>query len=262
MTKPLHAGAAASNGVLAVRLAAGGFTADPDQLDAPMGFRALHADPAATGLTYTRGTGRRRTARPQRKLYPCCYYVHSAAEAAIGLAGELDPADVEGVRVVVQPGGLAPLIHHRPFDGTRAKFSMEYVVAACLADRGLTFASFSQERVDRPDVQALLRRVETAEADVPPGGSADGPAGPFALVTVRVRDGHEVSARVGHPAAHATRPVTEEQLRAKFDDCVRDADPRDAARAYDTLRHLRARASVREAVADVTRLVSATAAPR
>lgn len=251
MTKPLHAGAAASNGLLAVRLAAGGFTADPDQLDGPMGFRALHADPAAAPAAHTPTADGAQPPGLNVKLYPCCYYVHSAAEATIGIAAGLDPADVEGVRVVVQRGGLAPLIHHRPSDGTQAKFSMEYVAAACLTDRALTFASFSDEQVARPDVQALLRRVEVAEADTAPVGPA-GP-GPFAVVTARLRDGREVSARVDLPAAHATRPVTEAQLRAKFEDCVRGTagDPDAAARTYATLRRLRDRPSVREVVADV-----------
>lgn len=252
MTKPLHAGAAASNGLLAARLGAGGFTAAPDQLDGPMGFRALHAVPGAVAAGYTPTPRGAEPAGLNVKLYPCCYYVHSAAEAAIGLASELDPADVEGVRVVVQPGGLAPLIHHRPVDGTQAKFSMEYVVAACLTDGALTFASFSAQNVARQDVRGLLQRVEVAEAGSAPVGPAG--EGPFAVVAVRLRDGRETSARVDQPAAHASRPATEDQLRAKFEDCVRDADPDAAARVRATLRNLRDRPSVREVVAEVIAL--------
>src|SRR5262249_14222668 len=40
MTKPLHVGRAAENGVTAALLAARGFTADPDALDGPWGFFA------------------------------------------------------------------------------------------------------------------------------------------------------------------------------------------------------------------------------
>ena len=42
MTKPLHVGRAAENGVTAALLAARGFTADPDALDGPWGFYAVH----------------------------------------------------------------------------------------------------------------------------------------------------------------------------------------------------------------------------
>src|SRR5262245_39621080 len=41
MTKPLHVGRAAENGVTAALLAARGFTADPDGLDGPWGFFAV-----------------------------------------------------------------------------------------------------------------------------------------------------------------------------------------------------------------------------
>src|ERR1043166_4796860 len=41
MTKPLHVGRAAENGVTAAFLAARGFTADPDALDGPWGFFAV-----------------------------------------------------------------------------------------------------------------------------------------------------------------------------------------------------------------------------
>ena len=42
MTKPLHVGRAAENGVTAALLAARGFTADPEALDGPWGFYAVH----------------------------------------------------------------------------------------------------------------------------------------------------------------------------------------------------------------------------
>lgn len=243
-TKPLHAGVAASTGVLAVRLAAGGFTADPDQLDGPLGYLALHAArPAPRAPT-------RSDDEPPGlnvKLYPCCYYLHSAAEAAIELGHKIDDlASVTRVEAVVQPGGLAPLIHHRPVDGTQAKFSLEYSTAACLTDRALTFASFTQESVDRAPVRELMARVGIREDPVPPVGP---PAeGPFAVVVVHTRD-TALTARVDHADGHATRPVSWSRLREKFDDCV----PGPADGAWDGLRHLRAVPSVRELVDDLGR---------
>jgi 2-methylcitrate dehydratase PrpD len=238
MTKPLHAGAAAANGLLAVRLAAAGLTSDPGQLDGPLGFLALHS-PAHPDI----GPGLLDAAVPGAgpdglnvKLYPCCYYVHAAAEAAIELGRKLsDPAAVAGVEVVVQPGGLAPLIHHRPVDGTQAKFSMEYVVAACLLDHELTLGSFQTSRVQRPDAQELLRLVEPTTANE--AGSEPGDA--YAEVTVRTRDGRRVQSRIGRPAGHASRPLTESQLRDKFDDCARGLGRPRADKAYEALRSLR-----------------------
>jgi 2-methylcitrate dehydratase PrpD len=190
------------------------------------------------------------------KLHPCCYATHTAIDAALELrpaiaAAAGDVADeVTGVEVVARPGGLAPLIHHRPADGLQAKFSLEYAVAAALLDGHVRVASFTDERVQRADVQQLLRRVEVTAADVPPTGpSAWGSAFP-AVVTVRRRNGEALTRRADHAAGHATRPVTDEQLRAKFADCLAAAGIPAAGEAYDGLRHLRHLASAK-AVVDV-----------
>ena len=43
MTKPLHPGLAARDAVLAASLARNGFTADPEQLESPLGYFAMYA---------------------------------------------------------------------------------------------------------------------------------------------------------------------------------------------------------------------------
>ena len=246
MTKPLHAGLAAEGGVLAAQLAARGFTADPDQLEGPMGFLALYgtgdADqweepPAPPGLNV--------------KLHPCCYATHTAVDAALELRPSVTGVDdITGIDVAARPGGLAPLIHHRPVDGLQAKFSLEYTVAVALLDGYVTLASFTDERARRADVQQLLRRVEVSPADRPPiGPPVWGSAFP-AVVTVRLGHGETRTARVDHPAGHATCPVTDDQLRVKFADCLAAAGVPAAGEAYEVLRHLRRQPSAK-AVLDV-----------
>ena len=259
MTKPLHAGLAAERGILAARLAARGFTADPDQLDGPMGFLALYG---RDGIATAAGAGATRVAPDAGepgglniKLHPCCYATHAAIDAALELRAALGGADlagaaIAGIDVVARPGGLAPLIHHRPVDGMQAKFSLEYVVAGALLDGHVTLASFTDDRARRDDVQQLLRRVEVTAADsAPTGPSAWGSAFP-AIVTVRLAAGPTATVRVDHPAGHATRPVTEEQLRAKFGDCLAAAGVEAVDEAYEVLRHLR-RQPAAKAVLDV-----------
>jgi 2-methylcitrate dehydratase PrpD len=254
MTKPLHAGTAASNGVLAASLAAAGFTADPDQLERPLGFLALHSGrshadggraPAATAPPLDR-------AALNVKLHPCCYYIHAAADATLALVGRgLSASDVRDVAVTVQPQGLAPLIHHRPRTGLQGKFSLEYALAACLLDGRLSLATFTDEQVQRPEVQQLLATVTSQTSDTPPFGPPDWD-GYFAVVTVRTRDGGELTERVDRARGHADRALSESDLRAKFDDCLRFAGLGHAGdQLFPSLRSLRAAGSVR----DVTGLV-------
>lgn len=223
MTKPLHAGMAASNGVLAATLARAGFTADSGQLEAPLGYFALYGDEGndLARLTATLSEPWVIATRGINvKKFPCCYGTHRAADAVLSLTGEgLRAEDVSSVEVTLEPAGLGPLIHHRPRTGLEGKFSLEYVTAAALLDRGLTLRSFTDREVQRSEAQDLLARVSVAESDMPPvGGTAWQHS--YAAVRVRTRGGEQLERRVDIPRGHATLPLAEEEITAKFTDCV------------------------------------------
>ena len=248
MTKPLHAGMAASNGVLAATLASAGFTADAGQLESPLGYFALYGD-GPDRLPRAAATLAQRWAITSRglnvKKYPCCYNTHRAADAVLSLAGgRLRPADVASVEVTLEPAGLSPLIHHRPRTGLQGKFSLEYVTAAALLDGGITLRTFTDDAVRRPAAQDLLARVTVAESDVPPAGERRWEHA-YAAVRLRTRDGAALERRVDVPRGHATLPLTEEEVAAKFADCVDfSGTGHDAAALLDSLSHLRKQPAV------------------
>lgn len=276
MTKPLHAGQAAHSAVLAATLAEQGFTADDDLLDGPLGFLALHRGPAAsqpsTGAGGPPDAGDAGLAVPflNVKLYPCCYYTHAAADAAREVREDLltagvDPAALSSgalasVHVTVQPGGLAPLIHPRPVDGTQAKFSMEFVLAAMLTDGEVTLSAFTAEAVARPDLRHLLTRVTATEAEVPPLGSPTWNAG-YAVVVATTDDGRTVNRRVDRPRGHATHPVDEATLRTKFDDCLAEAGIPSAGES-DALFHALVSIADQGSITDVATLIADVLATR
>jgi 2-methylcitrate dehydratase PrpD len=253
MTKPLHVGLAAEHGILAASLAGRGFTADPDQLEGPMGFLALFGDQARRPAPVD-DDGEAVAAEPAGlnvKLYPCCYATHAAVDAALELRDALTAAgatvdDVAGIDVAVPPGALAPLIHHRPTDGLQAKFSLEYAVAVAMLDNEVILASFDDDRARRADVQGLLRRVTVAETETPPSGLPAWGETFAASVTLRLADGRTLAARVDQPAGHATRPVSDDQLRAKFGDCLMSAGIGSVDERYAVLRALRHQPSARD----------------
>jgi 2-methylcitrate dehydratase PrpD len=249
MTKPLHVGLAAEHGILAATLAGRGLTADPDQLEGAMGFLALFGD----GTSGEPAVGE--PAGVNVKLYPCCYATHATVDAALELRKTLTGSDgITGIDVAVPPGGLAPLIHHRPMDGLQAKFSLEYAVAVALLDGTVILSSFDDARVRRSEVQTLLRRVTVGETPTPPSGQPAW-AGTFAaVVTMRFADGQTLTTRVDQPAGHATRPVSEAQLRAKFADCLTSAGIGATGRRYDVLRNLRRQPSARTVIDVLTEI--------
>ena len=226
MTKPLHAGLAARDAVLAAQLAANGFTADQAQLEGPLGFfNQYGSDPdlaiverslAQPDLLLTQGVG--------VKKYPCCYETHRSADAALALyARGVRGSDVRLVRVTVEPGGLQAIIHHRPTTGLQGKFSDEYVVAACLLDGAVKLATFTDFAVRRVEAQDLLRRVEIQEAETPPVGPADFEHA-YATVEVTLADGSIVHERCDVPRGDGRAPLSADEIEAKFRDCLEFAE--------------------------------------
>jgi 2-methylcitrate dehydratase PrpD len=258
MTKPLHAGVAAANAILATRLGAAGFTADTSQLERPLGFLALHD--AAPG---ERRLDPARMAEPELnvKLHACCYYIHAAADAMLDLAAAgLHPHDVRRIRVFGPPDGFGALIHHRPRTGLEGKFSMEYAMAACLLDQSLGLHVFTDESVRRPEAQRLIEAVELEASETPPSGPPEWEWG-YAVVSVETTDGRQLTHRVDKPRGHASRPIAEADLRKKFDDCLAYGGFEPDDRLYKALRGLREAASLREVTGLVTELTARAGVP-
>jgi 2-methylcitrate dehydratase PrpD len=226
MTKPLHPGLAARDAIVAARLAANGFTADVDQLDNPLGYFSMFSPGADIDAALARleGTDAFLDAGINVKKYPCCYNTHRTADATLDLrtAEDIDPAAVESVHVVLEPGGFDPLIHHRPQTGLQGKFSVEYVIAAALLDGRVTLASFTDDAVQRPEAQALVQKVTWATADVPPVGEAAWDQA-FSVVTVRTAEG-EATFRTDIPRGDRRSPLSRADLEAKFADCCTFSD--------------------------------------
>ena len=243
MTKPLHAGLAARDAVQALELAANGFTADPHQLETPMGFFQMYgvdADPSEVSAALDGGSVLLERGLNVKK-YPCCYGTHRMADAALALRSRgLRAGNVRSISVGVEPDGLGAIIHHRPQTGLQGKFSGEYVVAACLIDGGVRLQSFTDAAVSRGEAQDLLRRVTIQELETPPFGPAEWEHA-FATLEVTLQDGSTLRERCDVPKGDARAPLSDLELEAKFRDCLAFAESGwDADALLSRLRNLRA----------------------
>lgn len=221
MTKPLHPGLAARDGIMASRLAANGFTADVDNLESPLGYFSMFSPGADIEAAFTAlsGTQALMDAGINVKKYPCCYNTHRTADATLDLRARdaIDPSSVRRVHVVLEPGGFDPLIHHRPRTGLEGKFSVEYVIAAALLDGEVNLASFTDEAVQRPEAQRLVEKVTWEVAAVPPVGAERWDQA-FSVVTVET-DAGESTFRTDIPRGDRRAPLSRDDLEAKFADC-------------------------------------------
>jgi 2-methylcitrate dehydratase PrpD len=219
--KCLQVGFAADAGVRAARLAAAGATADPAAVDE--WFRLLGGDPAALQVSGPAVPGGLAI-----KLFPCCYASQRPISAVRQL---LEPglavADVERVVVRTPAAALQPLLHPRPSTGLQGKFSLQYAIAATLADRWPGLASFTDQAVNRADVRALEERVEVQAA---PGG--DGLLSGRFEVALHLRGGPVRRASLGLPPGAPGRPPTPQELRDKLVACAGEQADRLGAQTW------------------------------
>ena len=229
MTKPLHSGLAAQNGVLAARLAGQGFTSSPAALEEGKGLldcfgRGLDCDAApfdSLGRTFDL-TGIGISVKP----YPCGGLTHAAVDAVLELRQEgLRPDQVDSMRVGVTSQVFDRIMNALPANGIESKFSMPYILARALADGALVLDTFTDETAADPAIRRLAETI-VMELDAGLVETADG-ARP-ADVTVRLKDGGVLRRRVDHSRGRPEKPLTPAELRQKFDTC--------AARALDAER--------------------------
>src|SRR4051794_37644117 len=224
MTKPFHAGKAAHAGIMAARLAEAGFTANTDALEHPQGF--LHAiSPSGTedrtgapkaGTEWailTQGLG--------IKKYPTCYCTHRAIDCVLDLvdATPIQPDQVKKITVTISDYFATVLRNHEPRTGLAAKFSIEFAMASGIVAKRVGLRELTDEFVQRPDIQALMRKVEivtTTEYDPEMPGAA-----PHDTVKVELTNGSTIAGEpVKRATGHASRPLTEAQIYDKFADCL------------------------------------------
>jgi 2-methylcitrate dehydratase PrpD len=225
MTKPLHPGQAAMNGVTAAQLAQLGWTADANILEAPYGFCQLYAGPNQYNLDrIVKGLGNPfelLATGVAIKQYPCCAFTHRALDAMLALVQQhtLNADDVVAVECRVGRPTMEVLIHTHPQTGLEGKFSMQYCLAAALLDKRIGLLSFSDEKVRRPAAQQLFERVAMR---LHPEAQRHGTSGEELPVTVAVafKDGRSLSAQIEHPKGHPANPLSAVALQDKFEDCA------------------------------------------
>ena len=227
MAKPLHAGLAAKNGLVAAQLAAAGVTGIAEPLEGRWGYLELMAGETAPGFEAAFTKLGAPAAMEQygiwAKFYPCCASTHRPVDALRAM--KLKPEQVVRIEADVSEVAAANLRYRLPRDPNEARFSLPYCLAAALHDGTLTLGSFSDAAVARPELVPLMERV-TMRVD--PELSADRAVTESferGTVTVTLTDGRVLKEAVLTPRGHPGAPLTEDDVARKFRDCAGDALP-------------------------------------
>ena len=221
MTKPFHAGRAAESGIIACDLAELGWTATSEILEAPRGFFQAHG--GGYDLEAIRGKlGNPWTfADPGISIKP--HPSGSLTHPAMTLMSELidkysiKARDVVRVEVGTNHNMLNALIHHRPVNELQAKFSMEFCMAILLLEGRAHLQEFSDQVVLRPDVQALIKRVDFRED---PEAEAAGYDKMTSLITVHLDNGRKIVGRADFGKGSPANPFSYDEVAEKFHGCA------------------------------------------
>lgn len=225
MTKPLHVGHAARNGMLAALLAADGFTSVPGALEHKQGFLQVYngagqfnAEAILAGWGDPWDIVHPGVAIKQ---YPCCGSTHPAIDAMMMLVREHDltPAQVAKVVSWTHARRLAHTNRPDPQSDLDAKFSVQYCLARALVSRGIGIEHFEGDRYRDAAIRAVLPRIV---AEPHPDMPMDTTEHFGAEVRVTLTDGRQVSQTVRRPLGRGPEePLPTALLEAKFINCAR-----------------------------------------
>ena len=231
MTKPLHAGHAARDGVMAALLGSRGFTSHASAFEGTAGYFATFGRGLDVTLEPFKDLGRRYDLVEigySLKAYPCGGRGHTAIEAALALREQLGPrvADIAGIHCALSRSSAQRVNADYPSTVEAAKFSAAYVVAYSLVHGTPRIPAFTEVALADARVKAMARLV-TASADPELSDAmGDSPA----KLRITLKDGQVLEARRDYATGSPKLPMTQAQVEEKFLDCAAQALPADAAR--------------------------------
>jgi 2-methylcitrate dehydratase PrpD len=227
MTKPLHAGRAAENGVTAALLAQAGFTAATNILEARRGFYNAMAG------GYDESKIAARLGRPyfmqtpgiSIKPYPSGSLSHPAQDLILDLVKQHDlrAEDIEAIDVGTNSNVPNALIYPMPKTALEGKFSIPFCMAIAVLERKAGIAQFTDKKVRDRKVIDLMKRVTLYVDDELEALGYDQVR---SRIRVKLKDGKIIEGRCDVARGHPEKPMSWAELEEKFRDCAALVLPR------------------------------------
>ena len=210
MSKPFHAGRAAQGGLVAAQLAKRGFTSSSRILEAPHGFVAAMSKGADLSIL-TDGLGEQwEIPRVGLKPYACGAGNHGLIDA-MRILREKDgvtPDSVDRIEASVRSPADNLMRTRHPRTGLETKFSYFHAMAVAFIEGAAFPRQFEADKALDPVITALRDRIE-----VTPDPSL---RGRNAVVKLILKDGRSFTERIDHPTGTPERPMSDEDISAKF----------------------------------------------
>ena len=222
MTKPLHMGRAAENGVTAALLVRAGFSATEQGLDGPWGYLAVAGRGGEPELVLGRFGKPFSIVEPgvSIKPYPCGVLTHPSMDAMLEVmrANHLAPEDIARVTLFAGSNILDPIRFERAATELEGKFCFPFLLAAIILRGKAGKAEFSDAFVASPACQEMQGRIESQFDQAIEDRGWE-----------RIRSRLEVGTRDGREIVHWAsedyrggphNPLSDAEVEGKFRDCA------------------------------------------
>ena len=223
--KRFHPGWAASAGITAAAVAKEGFVGATSPYDGRFGlFNAyLGRGPRTEMIDLSLATAGLNEAwellATAIKPFPTCHFTHGAIDAALALRDDIgDYHEIEAIKVLVPEGVHSTICEpeankKRPQNDYDAKFSTHFLVSAAIVRGRLTLDELEPNELRDPEILSLADKLSYA----------DDPESPFPVaysgeVIITMKDGRELRHREHINRGAADRPLSNEDIIAKYRD--------------------------------------------
>lgn len=158
------------------------------------------------------------------KVWPGCRYCHNPVNATLDLVQQynIKPQDIKKIALNID-SSTVPLCEPaeqrtKPTTLMGARFSVPYIVAVAIVKRNVTLADFTPEALKQPEVLKIAEKVVWRVDPEIDGTTVS--ATPPVVVELQCKDGKSYSKRVDFPYGHPKKPISMDDLQAKFRDCA------------------------------------------
>ncbi|HEX9016671.1 MAG TPA: MmgE/PrpD family protein [Chloroflexota bacterium] len=218
MAKHLHAGHAASSGVLAAELAARDFTGTRFVLEGKRGLYAAtstdaHPEKVVEGLAP--GMRGYKIEECVVKPYPSCRHTHAPVDLALKIRRDeqVEAGQVKRIEIDSYGATIDLTDNPNPTHEYAAKFSVQYCVATALVRGRLTLDDFDPASIQDPEIRGLIALTEV-RAD--PEIQSRYPGEWCCRLAITTSDGRRLAAFTTAPRGDPENPLSLEELRRKF----------------------------------------------
>lgn len=237
MGKAFHVGHGVRCGIFAALLASAGFKVDPDIIegveDGVEGHERFGMADTFNGIgnydleKMEQGLGREWELAANTtvvRFHPGATGPGAAIDGMIDLAREHDlrASAVERIDLECTPQVMAIGSYKEATDGHKARFCLPYSMAVALIDRKAGLAQYTDERVRRPDVQQLMKRVHVSVPDDfkhHRGQWGEGVNWGEMRLKIRLQDGRTLSTARSHARGWPEQPASWADIEEKYRAC-------------------------------------------